>query len=71
MRLANGIAIDLFAGARRLARVPAPDADPAGRLLAFNALDPQFPLMLRWANPDGRAIGHEYVVGARTLRTRG
>ncbi len=71
VRLTNGIAVDLFAGDRRLARVPAPDADPAGRLLAFNALGPRFPLLLRWANPDGRAIGHEYIVGARTLKTRG
>lgn len=70
VRLAGAVAVDLFARRRRLARVPAPDADPAGRLLDFNARGVASPV-LRWRNPSGRTIGHEYGVGTRTLRLRG
>ena len=67
VRLADTVAVDLFAGGRRLARQPAPDADPAGRLLNFTTLGLRYPI-LRWRNPDGRTVTHEYAVDARTLR---
>jgi hypothetical protein len=70
VRLADAVAVDLFARRRRLARVPAPDADPAGRLLDFNARGVASPV-LRWRNPSGRTVGHEYGVGPRTLRLQG
>jgi hypothetical protein len=70
VRLEDEIAVDLFAGGRRLARLPAPDADPAGRLLYFTALGGPYPL-LRWRNPDGRTVTYEYTVKARTLTARG
>ncbi|MEA2333407.1 MAG: serine/threonine kinase PknH [Thermoleophilaceae bacterium] len=69
VRLANAVAVDLFAGNRRLARLPAPDADPAGRLLNFGTLGIRSPI-LRWRNPDGRTVRHEYAVGVRKLRAR-
>jgi hypothetical protein len=70
VKLANTIALDLFAGARRLARVPAPDAHPDGRLLNFTTLGVGSPV-LRWRNPDGRTVSHQYAVGARTLTPHG
>ncbi len=70
VRLADAVSVDLFARRRRLARVPAPNADPAGRLLDFTARGVASP-MLRWRNPSGRTVGHEYGVGPRTLRLRG
>jgi hypothetical protein len=65
----DGIAVDLFAGDRRLARLPAPDADPAGRLLTLTPVSTT--AILRWGNPDGRTIVHEYTVEPRTLTPRG
>jgi hypothetical protein len=70
VRLPETVAVDLFAGRRRLARVPAPDADPAGRLLYFSTSGLARPL-LRWRNPDGRTVSHEYAALARTLRASG
>jgi Protein kinase domain len=69
VRLAGGIAIDLFAGPRRLARVPVPDADPAGELLDFGA--GYTTRILRWRNPDGETVRHEYTVRPGTLMPRG
>jgi hypothetical protein len=69
VRLADAVAVDLFAGGRRLARLPAPDADPAGELLNFATFGLRYPI-LRWRNPDGATISHEYAVGARTLTAR-
>jgi Protein kinase domain len=69
VKLADAIAIDLFAGTRRLARLPEPEADPAGRLLNFATSGYRYPV-LTWRNPDGRAIRREYAVGARTLTAR-
>ncbi len=69
VRLADAIAVDLFAGDRRLARLPAPATDPAGRLLNFASLGVGHPV-LRWRNPDGRTVGHGYSVDARTLTAR-
>jgi len=70
VRLDDAIAVDLFAGDRRLARLPQPEADPAGRLLNFATSGLRYPV-LRWHNPDGRTISTEYAVGARTLIARG
>lgn len=69
VELAGAIALDLFAGDRRLARLPDPEVDPAGRLLNFATSGLRYPV-LRWRNPDGRTIAHEYAVGARTLTAR-
>jgi hypothetical protein len=73
VELADGIAVDLFAGSRRLARVPVPDADPEGRLLSFTVSFSTlhaFPT-LRWRNADGRTVRYDYAVGERTLTPRG
>jgi hypothetical protein len=70
VELADAIALDLFAGDRRLARLPAPDADPAGRLLNFATAAVRYP-MLRWRNPDGQTVTYQYAVGVRTLSARG
>jgi hypothetical protein len=69
VKLADAVAVDLFAGDRRLARLPAPGADPAGRLLNFATFGLGHP-SLRWRNPDGQTVSHEYAVGARTLTAR-
>ena len=66
--LGNAVAVDLFAGDRRLARLLEAGADPEGRLVWMTAAygNP----VLRWRNPDGRTFDHEYAVGARTLDRR-
>jgi Protein kinase domain len=72
IELAGGIAVDLFAGGRRLARAPV-RADPAGRLLSLAlsfTTDHAFPT-LRWRNPDGRTLRYDFSVGERTLTPRG
>ena len=68
--LADAVAVDLWARGRRLARVPALDADPDGRLLSFSTVGFGLPV-LRWRNPDGRTLSHAYAVRARTLTARG
>lgn len=68
--LPDAVAVDLWAGGRRLARVPALDADPGGRLLSFSAVGLGLPV-LRWRNPDGRTLSHAYAVAARRLTARG
>jgi hypothetical protein len=70
VRVGDAIAVDLFAGDRRLVRLPEPEADPTGRLLSFATSALRYPV-LRWHNPDGRAISTGYAVGARTLMARG
>jgi Protein tyrosine and serine/threonine kinase len=70
VKLANGIAVDLFAGDRRIARIPARDLSPEGHLLTFTATGGPFPL-LRWRNPDGRALSHAYTVSENSLVMRG
>ena len=67
--LSDAVAVDLFAGDRRLARVTAPEADPGGWPLNLTTLGLRYPT-LRWRNPGGRTITHEYSVGARTLTAR-
>jgi hypothetical protein len=70
VRLADSIAVDLFAGHRRLARLRAPEVEPAGRLVNFTALGFGY-AVLRWRNPDGRTVSREYGLDARRLRPRG
>jgi serine/threonine-protein kinase len=70
VRLADAIAVDLFAGSRRLARLPVPGARRAGRLLDFKISGGTYPV-LRWRNRVGEDVGLEFAVGARSLRARG
>jgi hypothetical protein len=67
--LPRTVALDLFEGDRRLARLPAPDADPGGRLLNFLTVAGTHP-SLRWRNPDGGVVSHEYDIGPRALTAR-
>ena len=69
VRLRDEIAVDLFAGDRRLVRAPAPDVDPSGRPLSLTAS--YATPTLRWRNPDGRTVRREYSVGPRKLAPRG
>ena len=69
VRVGDAIAVDLFAGDRRLVRLPEPETDPEGRLLNFATSGLRYPV-LNWHNPDGRTIRREYAVGARTLTAR-
>jgi hypothetical protein len=66
VRLPGRIALDLFAGEQRLARLTVPDADAHGRLRDLNAFSSPR-LTLRWRNPDGRTIEHDYAVRAGSI----
>jgi hypothetical protein len=70
VRLPGAVAVDLSAGGRRLVRLPVPDADPAGRLEAFDTLGEPL-ARLRWRNPDGAVVAREYAIGAGSLTARG
>ena len=63
------IAVDLFAGSRRLSRVTIPDADPRGRLFRLEVQATPAPFVV-WRNPGGRLVAHSYVLtpGALTAR---
>ncbi|MCW3064185.1 MAG: hypothetical protein JWN32_1357, partial [Solirubrobacterales bacterium] len=37
-----------------------------GRLLSFDTLG-EPTVRLRWRNPDGRTVSHDYAVGSRSL----
>ncbi len=69
VRAPGTVAVDLFDGSRRLERVAVPDVDPAGSLLGLSTLGRPL-LRLRWRNPDGRLLTHDYSVGARSLVAR-
>jgi hypothetical protein len=69
VRLGNGVAFDLFEGERRLARLLIADADPRGGLVTLAPYSEPV-LRLRWRNPDGRTIGNDYAVGARSIAPR-
>ena len=63
------VAIDLFTGSRRLARVPVEGADPRGGPPVLS--EHRRPVVrLRWSNPDGQAIRHEYGLTGGTLTPR-
>lgn len=70
VRLPGSIAIDLFDGRQRLARLAVTDADARGKLVQFIPFGGTLAL-LRWRNPDGRPIVHEYTVTARSITPRG
>ncbi len=61
VRVGDRIALDLFDGQRRVVRLTVADALPRGRpetLITYGR-----PLVeLRWRNPDGRMIGHDYSI---------
>ena len=67
--LPTGIALDLFAGPRRLARVAVPDADPRGRLQRLEIASFAYPNLV-WRNPDGRFVEHGYDVTPSSLVPR-
>jgi len=63
------IAIDVFAGERRLARLPVPDADPGGRLVELVTHERPI-VILSWRNGDGRAVDRDYAVHASSITPR-
>jgi Protein tyrosine and serine/threonine kinase len=70
VRLTRGIAVDLFDGTSRLARVPVAGANAGGRLLSLGTLG-QPTVGLSWRNPDGATVEHDYAVTARSLAPSG
>ena len=69
VRVGGQIAIDLFGGGTRLARLPVPDADPRGRSLGLVTSSPAV-TRLSWRNPGGETVTHDYAVRARSLMPR-
>ena len=69
VRAAGTVAVDLFDGSRRLERLAVPDVDPAGSLLGLTTFGRPL-LRLRWRNPDGRLLTHDYSVRSRSLMAR-
>jgi hypothetical protein len=67
--LPEAIAVDLFDGRRRVARLVVSDFDPRGRLV--DVIGYGRPLLrVAWLNPDGRVIRHDYSIGADSLVAR-
>ena len=68
--LGDSIALDLFRGSRRLARIAIPDIDPEGSLDFFDFHDLRTPdgAIFSWTNPDGSGIRHDYLIGADSIR---
>jgi hypothetical protein len=64
--LPGGVAVDLFDGSVRRARITVPGADPRGRPERFTAKG-EADLTLAWRNPDGRGIETPYRVTARSI----
>jgi hypothetical protein len=64
--LGDRIAVDLLDGGRRLVRLPVADADARGVVQSFDTLG-EPTVRLRWRNPDGRVVGHDYAVGSGSL----
>jgi Protein kinase domain len=69
IRVEGRIAVDLFDGQRRLARLPLFDADPTGRPLGLVTNSPSI-ARLTWRNPGGETVSHDYAVRARSLKPR-
>lgn len=69
VKLRARIAIDLFAGQRRLERLVVGGADPRGTLLNLGAYGRPI-VSVQWRNPDGRTFSRGYVVNARSLLPR-
>jgi hypothetical protein len=71
VRLPSGVALDLFQGTTRVARIAVPDADPRGRLFRLETLSGSaLPRSerLEWAQPDGSRIRHEYAIEEAAFR---
>ena len=66
VRLPDRVAVDLFDGRRRVVRLGAPDMDPRGRLLGITGHGRPLALV-RWRNPDGRVVRHDYTIGPDSL----
>jgi hypothetical protein len=66
VRSGERIAVDLRDARRRLLRLPVGGADPRGRLLAFDTLG-EPTVRLRWRNPDGAAVSHDYAIGSLSI----
>jgi hypothetical protein len=68
LEVGSGVAVDLLRGRRRMSRLPVAGADPEGRVLAFEFAQLRFgePIArLRWKNPNGVIVEHDYVAGSR------
>jgi hypothetical protein len=77
VKLPGRLALDLYEGSRRGARIGVPAADFDGELLLFAPVSgvahagiPGLPsaLSLEWRNPSGRVVSHLYAVGAGSFR---
>jgi len=66
VRVGDRIAVDLFQRERRITRLPVAGADARGRLLSVNTHG-EPTVYLRWRNPDGRTISHDYAVSSRSM----
>jgi Protein tyrosine and serine/threonine kinase len=69
VRTAERIAVDLFAGRQRLARLPVTGADSTGRLLSFDNTTFRFGrdiVELQWRNPGG-LLTHDYIADDYSL----
>jgi hypothetical protein len=64
--LDRGVAVDLFAGVRRLMRVTVADADVRGRLLAFN-ISSRPDATVVWRNVDGTVVTQPYGISPSRL----
>jgi len=69
VKVRGRVAIDLFAGRRRLERLVIAGADTRGTLLSLTAYG-QPALSVLWRNPDGRTLSRGYLVDARSLVPR-
>jgi hypothetical protein len=66
LRVGDRIAVDLFAGERRLARLVVEGAKVSGRLLSLTAHGVPI-ASVQWRNPDGRTITRDYAVRTRSV----
>jgi serine/threonine protein kinase len=69
VRVGQRVAVDLLERDRRVARMPVQEAASAGRLLSMTVLGRPI-LRLRWGNPGGRVVAHDYAIGQRSIRPR-
>jgi tRNA A-37 threonylcarbamoyl transferase component Bud32 len=66
--LPERVALDLFKGERRVARLQVPDADPRGALVTLRPVGTKAGLELSWMNPGSEPpLVHHYRVTARGI----